>query len=254
MGCSILFLTKKSKYHKTQLEEYGMYVTKELYDINHKLSNYFKLKKKNEELLKENKKLRELYLKSKSLALYPNAFAKKKHFPFKLKEANVIKNSFLNQRNNLIIDVGTGDGIKSDMGVISKNGIVGIISAVSKNYSSVISILNQDIKINVRLKKTNALGSMFWRGLNPLEFKIDDVVNNVSFKKGDTIITGGMSSYFPYGIPLGEIVDFESNSQNGYYSINARLFEDPSLVNYVYVLSNEDREEILKLQENFQNE
>ena len=46
MGCSILFLTKKSKYHKTQLEEYGMYVTKELYDINHKLSNYFKLKKK----------------------------------------------------------------------------------------------------------------------------------------------------------------------------------------------------------------
>ena len=140
------------------------------------------------------------------------------------------------------------------MGVISKNGIVGIISAVSKNYSSVISILNQDIKINVRLKKTNALGSMFWRGLNPLEFKIDDVVNNVSFKKGDTIITGGMSSYFPYGIPLGEIVDFESNSQNGYYSINARLFEDPSLVNYVYVLSNEDREEILKLQENFQNE
>ena len=81
MGCSILFLTKKSKYHKTQLEEYGMYVTKELYDINHKLSNYFKLKKKNEELLKENKKLRELYLKSKSLALYPNAFAKKKTFP-----------------------------------------------------------------------------------------------------------------------------------------------------------------------------
>ena len=60
-----------------------MYVTKELYDINHKLSNYFKLKE-NEELLKENKKLRELYLKSKSLALYPNAFAKK-HFPFKLK-------------------------------------------------------------------------------------------------------------------------------------------------------------------------
>ena len=95
----------------------------------------------------------------------------KKHFPFKLKEANVIKNSFLNQRNNLIIDVGTGDGIKSDMGVISKNGIVGVINAVSKNYSSVISILNQDIKINVRLKKTNALGSMFWKGLNPLEFK-----------------------------------------------------------------------------------
>ena len=39
------------------------------------------------------------------------------------------------------------------MGVISKNGIIGIVNSVSKNYSSVISILNQEIKINVRLKK-----------------------------------------------------------------------------------------------------
>ena len=140
------------------------------------------------------------------------------------------------------------------MGVISKNGIIGIVNSVSKNYSRVISILNQEIKINVRLKKSNALGSMYWKGLNPLEFKIEDVINNVSFKKGDTIISGGMSSYFPYGIPLGEVVDFESNSQNGYYTINARLFEDPSLVNYVYILTNEDKKEIKQLQENFKNE
>jgi len=166
----------------------------------------------------------------------------------------VIKNSFLNQRNNLIIDKGSVDGIKNEMGVISKNGIIGIVNSVSKNYSRVISILNQEIKINVRLKKNNALGSMYWKGLNPLEFKIEDVINNVSFKKGDTIISGGMSSYFPYGIPLGEVVDFESNSQNGYYTINARLFEDPSLVNYVYILTNEDKKEIKQLQENFKNE
>ena len=241
LSCSILFLSKKSKYHKTQLEAYGMYATKELYNLNY-------------ELLKDNRKLKEHHLKSNSLALYPNAFNEKRRFPFKLKEANVIKNSFLNQRNNLIIDKGSVDGIKNEMGVISKNGIIGIVNSVSKNYSRVISILNQEIKINVRLKKSNALGSMYWKGLNPLEFKIEDVINNVSFKKGDTIISGGMSSYFPYGIPLGEVVDFESNSQNGYYTINARLFEDPSLVNYVYILTNEDKKEIKQLQENFKNE
>ena len=189
-----------------------------------------------------------------SFLVYFLIFREKRRFPFKLKEANVIKNSFLNQRNNLIIDKGSVDGIKNEMGVISKNGIIGIVNSVSKNYSRVISILNQEIKINVRLKKSNALGSMYWKGLNPLEFKIEDVINNVSFKKGDTIITGGMSSYFPYGIPLGEVVDFESNSQNGYYTINARLFEDPSLVSYVYILTNEDKEEIKRLQEDLQNE
>ena len=72
----------------------------------------------------------------------------------------------MNQRNNLIIDKGSVDGIKNEMGVISKNGIIGIVNSVSKNYSRVISILNQEIKINVRLKN-NALGSMYWKGLNP---------------------------------------------------------------------------------------
>ena len=78
LSCSILFLIKKSKYHQTQLEVYGMYATKELYNLKHELFNYFKLKSKNEELLKENRKLKELNLKSKSLALYPNSFSEKK--------------------------------------------------------------------------------------------------------------------------------------------------------------------------------
>ena len=86
LGCSILFLSKKSRYHKTQLEAYGMYATKELYNLNHELSNYLKLKSKNEELLKENTKLKELHLKSESLALYPNAFSKKSDSHSKLRK------------------------------------------------------------------------------------------------------------------------------------------------------------------------
>ena len=64
-------------------------------------------------------------------------------------DANVIKNSYLNQRNYLIIDKGHEDGITSEMGVISDQGIIGVVKSVSKNYSSVISILNQDLKIIV---------------------------------------------------------------------------------------------------------
>ena len=50
---------------------------KEFYNLNYELLNYFNLKKKNEELLKENRKLKELHLKSNSLALYPNTFGEK---------------------------------------------------------------------------------------------------------------------------------------------------------------------------------
>ena len=53
-----------------------------------------------------------------------------------------------------------------------------------------------------------------------------------------------MSSYFPVGIPLGKVVQLDSSQLDGYYTIDVKLFEDPSQVHYVYLLENQDREEI----------
>ena len=70
---------------------------------------------------------------------------------------------------------------------------------------------------------------------------------NAQLDKGDTLITGGMSSYFPVGIPLGKISEFERDVQSGYYTISTELFEDPSQVYYVYVIENLDQKEINEL-------
>ncbi|MDA0985402.1 MAG: rod shape-determining protein MreC, partial [Bacteroidetes bacterium] len=171
-------------------------------------------------------------------------------FPFKIKKATVLKNSFQNQRNFILINQGSSHGIRPEMGVISNNGIVGIVHSVSKNYANVISILHQDLKINVRTTKSPAFGSLVWKGGSPLEFKIEDIVTNANLHVGDTIITGGMSFYFPLGIPIGQITHLEKNEENGYFSIDAQLFNDPSQVYYVYVLENQDFEELESLQKN----
>ena len=62
----------------------------------------------------------------------------------------------------MIINKGETNGIKKDMSVISSNGIVGIINQTSKNFSSVISILSRDIKINAKLKDSNIFGTLEW--------------------------------------------------------------------------------------------
>jgi rod shape-determining protein MreC len=72
---------------------------------------------------------------------------------------------------------------------------------------------------------------------------------NATIKIGDTVVTGGMSSYFPLGIPVGTISSFDRNSKNDFYTIDVDLFEDPSQVYYVYILRNEDREEINTLKQ-----
>ena len=247
---SISFNYNRNAFHESNLDKYSFLISAKLHRIQFAISRYFNLRTVNDQLLEENEKLKFLVLQSNKLPLYPDALTKSMRFPFNAKKATVIKNSFQNQRNFIIIDQGSDNGIKPEMGVVSNNGIVGIVHSVSSNYANVISILNQDLKINVRTKNSPAFGSLVWKGGSSIEFKVEDIVSNAKIKIGDTLITGGMSSYFPLGIPIGQITHLEKKDESGYFSIEATLFTDPSQVFYTYVLENTDYEELQSLQKN----
>ena len=103
---SLLYLNNNSNFHKNELEKYGLYFSQSIYNLSNSVSKYFHLKKINSDLFEENRKLKEFELKSKSVSLYPRNYFKEKRYPFELKKGNVIKNSFLNQRNFIIVDKG----------------------------------------------------------------------------------------------------------------------------------------------------
>jgi rod shape-determining protein MreC len=247
LGLSIAFSFNQSPFHQYTIEKYGFYFSAKIYEIKDGLSHYFTLKKVNQQLLEENKQLKSRELTSPLIPLYPEALEKPKRFPFKVKKANVLKNSFNNQRNFLTLDMGSKQGIQPEMGVISKNGIVGVVHSVTPNYSNVISLLHQDLKINVRTNKSPAFGSLVWSGKDPTKFLIEDVVSNANISVGDTIVTGGMSSYFPLGIPVGKVTKLEKIQGSGYYSIEASLLNDLSQLYYVYILENIDFQELQSL-------
>ena len=136
------------------------------------------------------------------------------------------------------------------MAVLSHDGIIGIINKTSNNYSSVISILSRDLKINARFKNSNVFGSLEWKNLNPELMDLSDVSITNSINIGDTIVTGGMSYYFPENIILGTIKSYKESNSSGYYSIKIKLKSNLTDLNDVYILENKNREEILQL-ENF---
>ena len=107
-----------------------------------------------------------------------------------IQPAEVLKNSFSKARNILIISKGSSDGIKKDMSVINSEGIVGIVKQTTENFSSVISMLYQDLKINAKLNNSGAFGSLSWEGRNPEQMTLSDVsvINKIAL--GDTIVTG----------------------------------------------------------------
>jgi len=152
--------------------------------------------------------------------------------------AEVVNNS-VNQLNNfLTINKGKRHGVRNRMGVISNDGIVGIVVSCGDYYSSVMSVLHKESRIASSVKRTNAFGSLVWMGSNPLEVQLNDIPKHPSLEVGDTIQTSGSSSRFPGGLEIGYVSDFDVRGGSNFYNINVKLKNDLSRIKYVYVVNN----------------
>jgi len=96
-------------------------------------------------------------------------------------------------------------------------------------------------------------GTLEWDGNDYNILQLIDLPIQANIKINDTIITGGKSTIFPEGIPVGTILDF-SKENNSYKFINIRLFNDMSAIGPVTVINNFDKEEINELENRTINE
>ena len=217
-----------------------------LNNLSSNIIRYSNLNKENKLLIQENLILKSDLIKNKNIEAIKSK--KEIYFPFSLINARIVKNNYNKKENFVIINKGEKDGVKKEMGVITSNGIVGIINNVSKNYSSIISIINSNIKINAKIKNTNYFGAIGWSEKKINIMTLEDIVSTAKISIGDTIISGGMSSYFPSNLEIGKIVTLKKEKNEGYYSIEVELFNNPSQWEYVYVIKNMDIMEINNLE------
>ena len=208
------------------------------------IKSYFNLIRENKLLKQEN-----LILKKNELNYSSNSAESESLTP-NIILANVIKNTITKKRNFILIDKGSNHGVSLDSGVINSSGIIGIINNVSPDYSSIISILNTDLRINAMVKRLSTIGSLSWDGYNSTKMILSDIPSSNQVKLGDTIITGGMSFYFPKGINIGIISNYLTNETEGYFDIEVSLFNNFSSLNNVYIIDKLDNEQIKKLLNN----
>ena len=129
------------------------------------------------------------------------------------------------------------------MAVINSKGVIGIIDNIGSKYARVQSILNSKSRINASFKNNNHFGTLTWDGKNYNTVQLTDIPRQTIFKIGDTIITGGKSTIFPKGIPIGTILDVpEKLSASN--TINIKLFNDMSNLGHIYVIKNLNIKEI----------
>ncbi|WP_369997567.1 rod shape-determining protein MreC [Winogradskyella sp.] len=244
-----LALTIQShSYHRSKFINSANGLTGGVYGFVNSIDKYFDLERENKRLSEENQRLREQLYNSETtsdITIIDTSYSEGR---YKVILADVYKNSYSLTNNYLTINKGKNDSVKQDFGVITSKGIVGIIDNTSKNYATVLSILNKKSRINAKLKTSNHIGSLTWNGTSPEYTQLIDVSKFAPVKEGDTIVTGGQSAIFPKGIGIGTIESFETDISGDTYTIQVKLFNDMTNIGTVYILENLDKEEIKTLE------
>ena len=252
-GLSVFFTIQSHSYHKSKFINSANFLSGGIYNSSNSISQYFGLRKENEILLEENNRLKSILHNSQAnTEIAPIIDSTSFDSKYRFTTASVIKNSYSSTTNMLLIDKGVNDGLKEDLGVITSKGIVGIVEDLNGNYASVISILNTNSKINAQLKKTNHYGSLEWNSVSPEFVQLVDVpkIAEANLAVGDTIITGGRSTIFPKGVPIGQVTSFKLDTAEDFYTIEVKLFNDMTNIGHVYIIENTDAEEIMNLLNN----
>ncbi len=243
LGVSLTLTVKSHSYHRSQYINSSNAVSGYTYNQISSVKDYFGLRQKNDDLARENARLKEILFNKKDTILESKIVVPDELSNFVVRRAKVIKNSYSKQENFLTLDRGAFEGLKPDMAVISDRGVVGIIEKTSKNFATVISILHTKNPLNGKIKNSDHFGSITWDGKNAGYVQLIDVPKLATLKKGDTIVTGAQSAIFPENIPIGKIDRIFEEKATNKFVINIRLFNDMTSLGYVYIVENKKKKE-----------
>lgn len=223
-----------------------------IYEKFSNLDDYFTLGRVNVRLAAENASLRkQLQASIMRQEQYPKMRPDTVAAPeYVFTAAKVISNSTNKMFNYITLNKGSRNGIKPDMGIINDQGVVGIITNVSPNYSTGLSLLNRRLLIPAKITKNNYFGSLVWDGEHYNTADLNEIPFHVIVNVGDTVVTSGYSNIFPEGIMIGTIKTFDVVSGTNFYNIKVELTTNFKTLKYVEVVQNTKRAELIKLQSN----
>lgn len=229
-------------------------VTGKFYEINSSVESFISMGKLNEQLTMRNvylerqvKHLSEMLERGNSDSTLLRSTQVQLLSQYKLIPAKVVSNSINKQDNLITIDKGSLDGIRPDMGVVSGNGIVGVVYLVSPHYSMIIPVLNSHSNISVMIENRGYFGVLHWEGGGSKMAFVDDIPRHARFNGGDNIVTSGYSALFPPGILVGKVHRTYNSPDGMSYRLRINLATDFSNLRDVCVINDAKLQERINL-------
>ena len=203
---------------------------------SHGMANFFDLPKQNQVLAEENSVLRE-----KLNLLANEKFAKQilekgnDSSVWEFIPAKVLNNSIFLHNNHITVDKGSVHGVYKGMGVVGTSGAVGQVIAVTRNFSSITSILHGSSLVSSTHKPSNSLCTTAWDGKDPQYANIRYLPRHLTLLRGDTIMTSGYNSIYPAGTMIGTIDRISIAEDDTFYNAQVKLSTAYYELSYVYL-------------------
>lgn len=163
--------------------------------------------------------------------------------------AQIIDKSINRADNFMTLDRGTLDGVQPNMGVMSANGVVGVVYKCTEHYSLVMSLLNSKSSVSCKVQGSNDLGYLRWNGGDARYAMLHDLPRYSAVAIGDTIVTSGNSSFFPEGIMVGSVEELYPSSDGLSMTLKIALSAHFSQLERVFIMRKMDAEEMTALKE-----
>jgi len=125
---------------------------------------------------------------------------------FKIVSAKVIsQGSSLAFTRTITIDVGSSNGVKKNMTVISGNGLVGVVKEVFSTSAIVMLATDPAFKLGVRIAGSQQIGIL--SGLGSSSANVELLDNQTTIKVGDILLARGSINNSPFvpGVPVGRV-------------------------------------------------
>ncbi len=246
----LLPLNQNSKIKKVRAAAFGTFaaVTSVVSDLTSS-SNF---KNENESLRKTNA---ELMFQVNMLRKYSyENDALKKMLDIKdstnlpLLPAQVVSKSQTKSQSTITLNVGLKDSVKPGMPVLNDHGLIGVIQAVSEDYSIARTLKNRDLKLTVKDERSRVDAIMKWNGD---DLVMIDVPKTYDIEPGDKIITSEISTLISSPLSVGVVKELSKVETGIFNEVKIIPFVDFSTVENVFVLQKVESREKSNLELNF---
>ncbi len=139
----------------------------------------------------------------------------------------------------ITLDKGSSSGIRENMPVITKNGLVGYVCDVSINSCRVSTLLQYDTGVGVYVQRSGDVGltdcpyAMGEKGLLRVIYLPEDA----SLQIGDRVVTGDLGDIYPSGLTVGHVIEIMPDTYSRSLTAIIQPAVDFDSLEQVYVIT-----------------